>query len=92
MRYRPQRGSFADSIAEMVEVKSLDELKAQLAKGHFPEEFVRFEDYSFDKREPWNAPTFLVMAKFPNEKDAEKYAHVSGMTDSDRFDDDHKKV
>ena len=77
MRFRPQRGSFKDSMEECTEVRSQAELQWLLDTLAF----VEFAPSVFDAREPWNAPTFYAIAKLPSGERV-----IVGMTDSDKFD------
>ena len=78
MRFRPNRELFKESIAEMVEVNSMEELRKQVLEP-FRKYPIEFKKACFDSRKPWNAMTYYVIVGPSGRR------YVEGMSDSDRF-------
>ena len=79
MRYRDHRGSLSESMKTVIEVDSVDEIKARLNKyyndfGQSVEE-IKFEYCCFDARIGWD--TYYVMQKL----NGENSFTVAGMSD-----------
>lgn len=62
MKFRPVRGMFKDSLKEMKQVESLEDLEKCIA----PAQFVNVVWQGFDARPEWNADSYLVIGKYPD--------------------------
>ncbi len=62
MKYRPHRGLFRDSMAEMVEVPDFQALAAIIA----PVVIVRTEWQCFDARAGWGDDSYLLIGEWPD--------------------------
>lgn len=84
MKFRFHTGGLKESMATMIEVKNLQELK-DAVNGKWQQfnrsvEKLRFDHYGFDSRIGWN--TYLVLCKLTG---MDNYIPV-GMSDNNKFD------
>jgi hypothetical protein len=63
IRYRPQRGGFAESMRELVTLPDAASVIQHIRQiwPEFPDALVTYEPYGIDKRRGWNSATYLVM-------------------------------